>query len=192
MTILSTDVKVLKQWGYDSASTTFFEFPHVADVYVILQIVDRILPRRDAERQAAEKAERDEAENAKRKEVAKVGAETSASSNSKLLEMTLHDPQTKILITQTNVPLPSASTVITVPGTSKRIRLTSAINELGRHLQRNRSEASSSQLTFSPTDPDGAAVLAKPASSRETVQSQLDPTVTSLSNISTSFEADKL
>jgi hypothetical protein len=92
--------------------------------------------------------------------------------------------QTKILITQTNVSLPSASTVIAVPGTSKRrLHLTSAIHELGRHLQRNRSDAASSQVTSSPSDPDGAFMSTKPALPRETVQS--------LSNISTSSETDK-
>jgi hypothetical protein len=191
MTILSTDLKVLKQWGYDSASSTFFYLPQVADVFVILQLVDSILPRQKAERQAAEKAEREETEKAKREGVAKVGAETSASSISKLQEMTSHNSQTKILITQTNVPLPSASTVITIPGTSKRLRLTSAIHELGRHLQRNRSDAASSQLASSPLDPDEAFMLAKPSASGKTVQSQPDPTITSLSNISTSFETDE-
>jgi hypothetical protein len=83
MTILSTDLKVLKQWGYDSASTTFFYLPQVAD-FVITQLVDRIVPRQKAERQAAEKVKREEAEKAKREEVAKVGAETRASSISKL------------------------------------------------------------------------------------------------------------
>jgi len=151
----------------------------VTDVVVIPQLVDRFLQQQKARRQATEKAEPED--------VAKVGA----SSISKLLEMTLHDSQTKILITQTNVPLPSASTVITVPGTSKRLRLTSAIHELGRHLQRNRSDAASSQLSSSPPDPDGAFVLTKPASSRETVQFQPGPTMTSLSNISTSSKTDK-
>jgi hypothetical protein len=138
----------------------------VTDFVVLHQLVDRILQQQKARRKAAEKAEREEAEKAKLEEVAKVGAETSASSISKLLEMTLHDSQTKILITQTNVSLPSASTVIAVPGTSKRLRLTSAIHELGRHLQRN------------------------PASG-ETVQSQTVPTTTSLSNIGMSLENSK-
>lgn len=53
----------------------FFYLLQVADVLVIPQLVDRILPRHKAERQAAEKAEREEAENAKREEIAKVGAE---------------------------------------------------------------------------------------------------------------------
>lgn len=162
----------------------------MADFVVLHRLVDKILQEQKARRQATEKAEREEAEKAKREEVAKVGTETSASSISKLLEMTLHDSQTKILITQTNVPLPSASTVIAAPGTSKRLRLTSAIHELGRHLQRNRSDAASTQLTSSPPDPDGAFMMAKPASSREIVQSQTVSTITSLSNIGTSSETD--
>jgi hypothetical protein len=70
------------------------------DFVVLHQLVDRILQQQKARRKAAEKVEREEAEKAKLEEVAKVGAETSASSISKLLEMTLHDSQTKILITQ--------------------------------------------------------------------------------------------
>jgi hypothetical protein len=165
----------------------------VADFVVLHQLVDGILRQQKAGRQVTEKAEREEAEKAKREEVtvAKVGAETSASYISELLEMTLHDSQTKILTTQTNVPLPSASIVIAVPETSKPFRQTSANHELGHHLQRNRSDAASSQLTSSPLDPDGIFMLAKPASSGETVQSQPDPTITSLSNISTSSETDK-
>jgi hypothetical protein len=74
MTILSTDLKVLKQWGYDGTSTTFFIFLKWL-TFIIHQSVDRVLPRQEAERQAAvEKAEREEAEKAKREEAAKVGA----------------------------------------------------------------------------------------------------------------------
>jgi hypothetical protein len=167
-----------------------FYLPQVSDVFGILQIVDRIVPRQKAERQAAERAEREEAEKAKREGVAKVGAKTSASRILKLLKMTSHDSQTKILITQINVPLPSASTVIAIPGTPKRLRLTSAIHDLGRHL-RNRSDAASSQLTSSPQDPDRAFTLAKPAPPGEAVRSQPDPTVTSLSNISMLSETDE-
>jgi hypothetical protein len=119
----------------------------VADVFAIPQLAERILPRQKAQCQAAEEFEREEAAKAKHEEVAKVGAETSASSISRLLEVTLHDSQTKILITQTNVPLPSVSTVIVFSGTL--------------------------------------------ASSRETVQSQIVPTITSLSSIGMSLETDE-
>lgn len=35
MTILSADLKVLKQWGYNGASVTTFFRPQVADLFVI-------------------------------------------------------------------------------------------------------------------------------------------------------------
>ena len=57
----------------------FVNLPQVTDCFVIPQLVDRILPRQKAERQAAEKAEHEEAERAKREEIAKVGAGTNAS-----------------------------------------------------------------------------------------------------------------
>ncbi|KAF8497439.1 hypothetical protein F5888DRAFT_1634399 [Russula emetica] len=139
----------------------------VADFVVLHRLVDGILQQQKAGRQTTEKAEREEAEKAKRcEEVAK----------------------TKILTIQTNVPLPSASTVIAVPETSKPFRQTSANHKLGHHLQRNRSDAASSQLTSSPPDPDGASMLAIPASLRESVQSRTFPTVTSLSNIADNID----
>ena len=168
----------------------------------MLSLVDSILQPQKARRQATEKAKLDETEKAEREEGEKVRSETSASSVSKLLEMTLHDSQMKILITQTNVLLPSANTVIaglsppathgttSVEQSPKRSRLTSAIHELGRHFQRNRSDTASSQLTSSPSDPDGAFMLENPSSSREIVQSQTVPTITSLSNIGTPSETD--
>jgi hypothetical protein len=105
--------------------------------------------------------------------------------------MTLRDLQTKILTTRAKVPLPSASTVIAAPEIPKHCRQTSANYELSHYLQRNRLEAASSQLVSSPLDQDGAFALAKAASSRETVQSQTIPTVTSLSNIGMSLETDE-
>ena len=57
----------------------FFNLRQVTDCFVIPQLVDRVLPRQKAERQAAEKAEHEEAERAKREEIAKVGAGTNAS-----------------------------------------------------------------------------------------------------------------
>jgi hypothetical protein len=78
MTILSTDLKVLTQRKYNGASATTFYRPYLADLFVIHQLVERILPQQKAERQAAEKAEREKAEKAKREEAEKVRAETSA------------------------------------------------------------------------------------------------------------------
>ena len=78
MTILSTDLKVLTQRGYNGASATTFYCPYLADLFVIHQLVERILPQQKAERQAAEKAEREKAEKAKLDEAEKVRAETSA------------------------------------------------------------------------------------------------------------------
>jgi len=205
MTILSTDLKALRQCGYDSTFFYHFYLPQVADFVVLHQLVDSILQPQKARRQATEKAKLDETEKAEREETEKVRSKTSALFMSNLVpEMTFHYTQKKIPITQTNVPLPPANTVIanlspptthgatSVEQTPKRSRLTSAMHVLGHHLQRNRSGAASSQLTSSPPDPDGAFMSEKPASSRETAQSQPDPTITSLSNICTSSETDKL
>jgi hypothetical protein len=90
MTILSTDLKVLKQRGYNGASPTTFYRPHMADLFVIHQLVERILPQQKAERQAAEKAEREKAEKAKREEAEKVSAETCVSSGPSQREIILH------------------------------------------------------------------------------------------------------
>jgi hypothetical protein len=162
----------------------------VVDFVVFHHLVDRILQQQKARSQVTETTECEEAE--------KVRPETSASFTSNLPEMTLYDTQAKIPFMETNIPFPfpPASTVITVPEstgveqTPKRSRLTSAIHELGRHLQRNRSDTSSSKLSFSPSDPDGAVMLAMPTSSRKSVKSQTVPPVTSLSNIGTSSETD--
>ena len=76
-----------------------------------------------------------------------------------LPEMTLRDTKTKILITQTNIPLPAASTVIAASGktglqrTLRHSRATSGISEipeLGRPLHQNHSEATLSQPVSPP------------------------------------------
>jgi hypothetical protein len=150
-----------------------------ADFVVLHQLVDSILQPQKARHQATEKAKLDETEKAEREEAEKVRSGTNALFISNLPEVTLHYTQTKIPITQTNVPLPPAHTVIanlsppsthettSVEQTPKRSRLMSAIHGLGRHSQQ------------------------KPSSLRKTVQSQPDPTITSLSNICTSSETDK-
>jgi hypothetical protein len=128
-----------------------------------------------------------------------VRSETSASFISNLPEMTSHYTQTKIPITQTNIPLPPADTVIAslsplaahgTPGAEqapKLSRLTSAIHELVNF--RNSPDAASSRST-SPSFP-GAFVLQQPGPSRELVRSpQPDPTVTSRSCIGMSLETN--
>src|SRR6266403_1171407 len=187
MTILSTDPKVLKQWGYDSACPTAFYLPQMADLYVIPHKLIGFFRNR---RPSAKRLRRLSTKRLRRLSAKKLRRwEWDKCFIHLLPEMTMHDTQTKFLITQTNVPLPSASTVIAVPGASKRLRLTSAIHELGRHLQRDRSGATSAQLTSAP--PDGTFMLTQPSSSKETAQSpQKDPTITSLSNIGTSLATD--
>ena len=187
MTILSTDLKVLTQRGYNGASATTFYRPYLADLFVIHQLVERILPQQKAERQAAEKAEREKAEKAKREEAEKVRAETSAFFQ---LEPTRNDvtcTQTKIPITQTNTLLPSASTVIATPGSTGRERTstdspqTSAIPELGPLLHQNRSDAALYHLVSPSAAQSSGEIVDSP---------QLDPTITSLSNIGTPLETD--
>ena len=104
--------------------------------------------------------------------------------------MILYSTQAKIPITQTNIPLPPAGTVIAAPGiasvdvgqTPKRSPLTSAIHELGHLLCQNFSDTVSSR----PTSPslEGAPMVAQPGPSSELVWfPQPDLTVTPLSNI---------
>jgi hypothetical protein len=218
MTILSTDLKALKRRGYNGAPATIFYLGQVADVFVIYQLVDRILRQQKAEREAVEKAR----------------AETRASLISNPPKITVQDTPTKIPTTQTKLPPPPAGTATTAPSstplpptpgntgleqTSKRSRPTSTIQELGRLLRPNRSEASSSRPTSPPKDedvlppskpvpsrrdvspspnanvPEGAPLSAKSGSSREIVRSQPrqpGPTVTPLSNICMSLEYDTL
>ena len=199
MTILSTGLKVLKQWGYNGCFSYRFYVSQVADLIVIHQLVDRILPQQKAERQATE-VEREEAEKATREEVEKVGAERGASFISNLTEMTLPDAQTKIPITQTNIPLPPARTVMAAPVNvdlqrtskdSKHSLVTSAISgipELGRPLRQSHSEAALSQQV--PPPPEGASKSANPGSLREIILSPPpDPFVTSHSDIGMPLEA---
>ena len=94
--------------------------------------------------------------------------------------MTLHDTQAKVLIAQSNIPLPPADIVMETPG--KRSRLMSAIHKLGDLLRQNLSDSVSSEPVFSSVE--GSFVLAQPGPSSEIVQSlQPDPTVTSLNTI---------
>jgi hypothetical protein len=184
----------------------------VADFVVLHQLVDRILQEQKAKRQATEKAKLDETEKAEREEAEKVRSETSALFISSLPEMTLHYTQTKIPITQTNIPLPPADTVIpslsplATHGTTgveqapKRSRLTSATHELVNFLYRNSPDAASSRSTSPSTSPPpsrstspslpGAFMLEQPGPSRELVRSQPDHTVTSLSSIGMSLETN--
>jgi hypothetical protein len=95
MTILSTDLKALKQRGYNGASPNSFYRRHMADLFVIHHLVERVLPQQKVERQAAEKAERvnagrERTEKANPEGAEKVRDETSASFSSSLPEMTLH------------------------------------------------------------------------------------------------------
>ena len=200
MTILSTDLKVLKQRGYNGALYTPYH-PQMANLFVIHRLVERILPRHMAERREAENAEREEVEKAKREEGERVRIEKSASFILNLPEMMLYDTQTIIPITQTNIPLPPIGTVIAGrppppnPGstslghTSKHSSLTSAIQKL-EDLHRNHPDVASSRLSFPPpSPPEGLFMLAKPGSSREVIQSsQPDPTFNSLSDIGTSLK----
>ena len=155
----------------------------MANFVVLYQLVDRILQQK-ARRQAAEKAKLEETEKSKCKEAERVRSEAIALFISNLPEMMLHYIQTKIPITQTNIPLPPINAVITnlslltTQGTTsveqllapKRSRLTSAIHNLGNFLRRNGSDAGSSR-SISPTP--GAFVLAQPGPepSRELVRS---------------------
>ena len=176
----------------------------MADFVVLRQLVDRILQPQKVRRQANEKAKIEETEKAEREVAEKVRSDTSVLFISNLPEITFRYTQSTAPVMQTNTPLPPANTVIEslsalathgctgVEQTPKRSRLTSAIHELGRHLQQNRSDDASSQLTPPPADPVEALMLEKPASSRQTAQSPPDPTITSLSNIGTSSETDKL
>ena len=190
MTILSTDLKALRQWGYDSTSSATIIFLRRL---ILPQLVDRILERQKARRQATEKAKLEETEEAEHEETeeaeheeAEVRSETSVLLISNLPEMTLYDTQAKISITRTNIPLPPAGTVIA----AQRPRLTSAIHELGHLLYQNLSNAVSSL----PTSPslEGASMVAQPGPSSELVwSSQPDLTVTSLSTVGMSLETDK-
>jgi hypothetical protein len=169
----------------------------VADFVVFHQLVDSILQQK-ARHQAAEKAKLDETEKTEREEAEKVRSETSALFISNLPEVTLHYAKTKIPITQTNIPLPSADTVIASLSppethgttgdeqTSKRSRLTSAIHELANFPYQNLSDAVLSR----PTSPSLEG--AQPGPSSELVRPpQPDLTVTSLSNIGMSLETEK-
>jgi hypothetical protein len=151
----------------------------VADFVVLHQLVDSILQQQKARRQATEKAELVETEKAEREEAEKVRSETSASFISNLLEMTLHYTQTKIPITQTNIALPPADTVIA----SLSPLITQGATGVEQTPKRSR-----------PTSPslEGAFMLGKPGPSSELVRSpQPDLTVTSLSKIGMSLETDK-
>jgi len=130
-----------------------------------------------------------------------VRAETSAPFIWNQPDVTLHDAQTKLVITQTNIPLPPADTVVASPSppathgstgveqAPKLLRLTSAIHELGNFLCLNFSDASESSRPNAPSL-EGAFGYAQPGPSRELVRSpQPDPTVTSPSNIGMSLEA---
>ena len=80
MTILSTDLKALRQWGYDSTSSTTITFLRWLTLFVLHQLVDRILQQQKARRQATEAAKLDE-EKAEHEEAEKVRFETSAYSS---------------------------------------------------------------------------------------------------------------
>ena len=73
MTILQESLAVLETWGYFGASATTFCLPQVADLIVIHQPVERILPTK-VEREMAERAKAE----AEREEVAMAEAERKA------------------------------------------------------------------------------------------------------------------
>lgn len=172
-------------------------------------LVDRILRQQKAEREAAVKA---------------LKAENRASLISNSSEMTLQDTQAKAPITQTkNLSTPTGTATaapLAPPNTGgtgleqilKRPRPMSAINELGRFLRPNRTDAPSPRSTSppggedmvpssnpgpprreispppQPNIPGGAltSLSANPGSSRSLVRSpQPSPHVTPLSNIGT-------
>ena len=215
MTILSTDLKALKRRGYNGASATAFYLPQVSDLFVIHQLVDRILRQQKAEREAAEKA----AEKAR--------AEARASLISNSSEKTLQDTQTKIPTTQTKNPPPPTGTAVAPqppsanPGSTgpeqaaKRSGPTAAIQELGRLLRPNRSDTAASRPTSPPKGedalppsnpvpsrrdasplpntnvPEGGSLSARPGSSRAIVRSShQNPTITPLSNIGMLLESN--
>ena len=187
----------------------------MADFVVLRQLVDRIQQQQKARRQATERAKLEETETAEGEEAEKVRSETSALFISNLQEMTLHYTQSRIPISQTNIPFPPADTVIAnlsqlathgttgveqnpsplvthgtadVERTPKRSRLMSAIHKRVNFLHRNSPDTTSSRST-SPTL--GASMLAQPGPSRELVRSpQPNPTVTSLSCIGMSLETN--
>ena len=157
----------------------------MADFVFLYQLVDRILQTQKARRQATEKAEREEIREAER-EAETVRFDTNALLILNLQELTLFDTQANIPITQTNIQLPPAGTLIAAQP-PKRSRLTPAIHELGHLLRQNLSNAVSSRPA-SPS-PEGAFVSAQPGPSSELVRPpQPDLTVTSLSNIGMSLE----
>lgn len=206
MTILSTDLKALKRRGYNGASLILL---FISLRWLTCLLVDRILRQQKAEREAAEKALKE--------------ARASLISNSS--EVTVQDTQTKIPTTHTKIPStptglaiaarsPAASTG--TGGLEKMLkRPTSAINELGRFLRTNRSEASSHQPTSPPRSedelpssnpdpsngvvspppnpnmPGGTSLSANRGPSRAIVRSpHQGSNITPLSNICTSSESD--
>ena len=164
----------------------------MADFVALHQLVDRILQAQKARRQAAEKAEREEIKEAELEEAETVRFDTNALLIPNLQELTLFDTQANIPITQTNIQLPPAGTLIAAQP-PKRSRLTSAFHELGHLLRQNLSDA----VSFRPASPspEGAFVLAQlgpSTASSELVRSpQPDLTVTSLSTVGMSLETDK-
>jgi hypothetical protein len=150
----------------------------VADFVVLHQLADGILQQQKARRQATEKAKLDETEKAEREEAEKVRSETSALFVSNLPEMTLHYTQTKIPITQTNIPLPPADAVI-ASLSPPAIYGTTSVEQTP-----NRSRPTSPSL-------EGAVMLGQPWPSSGLVRSpQPDLTVTSLSSIGMSLETN--
>ena len=201
MTILSTDLKALKRRGYNGAPSLSLSYrlkSSSGDRHLSHSpLVDRILRQQKAEREAAEKASR---------------AENRASLISNSSEMTLQDKppttQTKNLSTPS---LPPNTGGTGLEQMLKRPSPMSAINELGRLLRPNRTDAPSRSTspprgedTVSSSNPGalrreispppqlnipGDALVplsANPGPSRPLVRSpQPGPHVTPLSNIGT-------
>jgi hypothetical protein len=141
MTVLQSDLTVLKELGYPGASATTFCLPQVADFFVIHQPVDRIL-RQKAEREAAEKAI----------------AEKETLLTSSAPEMTVQETQTEIPTTQPKIPSPDtaipAPSPQATPGNTGPEQTSNHSYGPGGHRSPNRPDGPSSRPTSPPKSED--------------------------------------
>jgi hypothetical protein len=141
MSILQTDLTVLKELGHPGNSATTSCLPQVADLFVIHQPVDRIL-RQKAEREAVEKAI----------------AEAEALLISSAPEMTVQETQTEIPTTQPKIPsldtaIPAPSHRAT-PGNIGPEQTSKPSYGPGHHRPPNRPDSPSSRPTPPPKSED--------------------------------------
>src|SRR5713226_7723930 len=176
MTILSADLKVLKQWGYNGVSVTILYRLQVADSSVHHQLVDKIIRQQKAEREAAENAR----------------VETEASLILRPPQTTMGDTQTRIRPMQTRVPLPPTGTATTAAPqrnaeqeatnkTGAETRASLASNPPERTSRDTRTRTPTMQ-TFILIPPTGTTRAAPPQQNTEREASRAEPRASPVSD----------